>query len=411
LRKLDNWLEAYLEYNDNTEPPKIYHKWIAVSCVAAVLRRKCFLSWGSLLFYPNFYIVLVGPPGRCRKGTAMGPGFRLLSDLNIKMAAESITREALIRELKDSSDSQVDLTTGKMCLHASLTIYSPELTVFLGYNNHQLMSDLTDWFDCRERWTYRTKNMGTDDIVGVWVNLIGATTPDLIQTALPLDAIGSGLTSRIIFVYADKKDKVCPAPFLTQEQMRLWTYLVQDLEQMSMVSGAFRVTSAFMERWTDWYIRADSKPPFTDPRLAPYVERRPTHLFKLSMIMAMFRDKTMSRIIEEVDLLSAIDLLEETEGPMLSTFGGVGKNAQAPLLNRIMVMISDRKSITRQDLLQMYLHDTSSEELDGILKTLDDAGYIKIRFDGSNCPTIEHVPGSNAKSLGVKYDQSALRGN
>jgi len=113
------------------------------------------------------YIVLVGPSGKCRKGTAMGFGMKFLREMGIKMAAESTTREALCRDLKQSNDTKVDISTGDLQLHSSLTIYSQELTVFLGYNNQALMSDLTDWYDCRDAWTYRTKNQGTDDIVGV----------------------------------------------------------------------------------------------------------------------------------------------------------------------------------------------------------------------------------------------------
>jgi len=101
------------------------------------------------------YVVLVGPSGRCRKGTAMNQGMWFMREMGIKMAAESITREALIRELKEANkEMSVDVTTGELNMHASITIYSQELTVFLGYNNLALMSDLTDWYDCRNEWTY-----------------------------------------------------------------------------------------------------------------------------------------------------------------------------------------------------------------------------------------------------------------
>ncbi|GAG17670.1 unnamed protein product, partial [marine sediment metagenome] len=89
-----------------------------------------------------------------------------LDELGIKLAAEAITREALIRELKNSSADDIDHETGKATHHSSLTIWAQELAVFLGYYNHQLLSDLTDWYDCKSKWTYRTKTMGTDEIIG-----------------------------------------------------------------------------------------------------------------------------------------------------------------------------------------------------------------------------------------------------
>ena len=215
-RQLDDWLDAYLEFTDNTEPPTQFHRWTALSLIASVLQRKCHLEWGSLTFYPNMYVVLVAPSGKARKGTAMGVGLQMLEELGVKLAAESITREALVRELANVSDKIIYPDNERVEFHSSLTIFSPELTVFLGHNNFQLMSDLTDWYDCRQKWIYRTKNMGTDEIVGVWVNLIGATTPSLIQTALPMDAIGGGLTSRIIFVCEQNKKRIVPVVLPTR---------------------------------------------------------------------------------------------------------------------------------------------------------------------------------------------------
>lgn len=371
MRRLDNWLDSYLLFNENSEPPTIYHKWVAVSVIAGVLRRKVFLPWGPLTFYPNFYVVLVGPPGRCRKGTSMKPGYNLLRELGIKMAAESITREALIRELKDASDSQIDPTNGRIDLHSSLTIYSPELTVFLGYNNHQLMSDLTDWFDCGDRWTYRTKNMGTDDISGVFVNLIGATTPDLIQSTLPLDAIGGGLTSRMIFVYADKKAKTVPVPFVSMETQALRSHLLHDLEQISMIQGPFRVTKQFTDEWTKWYTEADSKQLFNDGRLAAYEERRPTHILKLSMIMSVMRDKQMQQIITAEDLANAIHLLEETELSMRQTFGGVGKATNVGVMGKMLTLLGEHGMLTRSQLINAFCHDVTIQGLDEVLNTLE----------------------------------------
>ena len=142
-RRLPDWITGFLKYTENTEPPYTFRLWTALHTITAVLQRKCYLPWGSLTFYPNMYIVLVAPPGAARKGTAMGPSLDMLSEpnLGVKLAAEAITREALIRELKNANDTIINQQTGEMIFHSSLTIHSQELTVFLGYHNYQLMSD------------------------------------------------------------------------------------------------------------------------------------------------------------------------------------------------------------------------------------------------------------------------------
>ena len=107
----------------NTEPPDIFHRWCAVSCLAACLQRKCVLPWGRLRFYPNLYVILIAPPGRTRKSTAMDPVMQFLEQpsLNIHMAAESVTREQLIRELLNSQEFTQNVD-GKMVGHCSMTI-------------------------------------------------------------------------------------------------------------------------------------------------------------------------------------------------------------------------------------------------------------------------------------------------
>jgi hypothetical protein len=370
-----------MTYTNKSEPPKLYHSWVAVSTIAAALRRKCKLQLGTLTFYPNMYIVLVGPSGKCRKGTAMGPGEDMLTDLGIKIASTSITREALIHQLKTSSDTSITLD-GKMSMHSSLTIFSKELTVFLGYNNQQLMADLTDWYDCAGRWEYRTKNMGTDDIVGVWVNLIGATTPDLLQTTLPRDAIGGGLTSRIIFVYENKKDHTEPFPVQSREEIELGKILRTDLERISMLQGEFSVSEAFIETWIQWYTAIDnSPPPFEDHRFSGYFERRPTHMYKLCMIFNAARTDSMCIDVQDFD--AALDLLIRTEKMMPYTFSGLGKSPHSDTLNRVLSVIGVKKRISVSELQSMFWADADKRTLQGVVETLVSMKYATVLYEGS----------------------------
>ncbi len=366
-RKLKDWIDGYMVYTENSEPPYLFRKWCAVSVIAAALQRKCCMPWGSLTFYPNMYIVLVGPPA-ARKGTAMGPAQDLLYDLGIKMASEAITREALIRELKNANGTVIDPETGSIEHHSSLTVFSPELTVFLGYNNPALLSDLTDWYDCRKKWVYRTKTQGTDEIFGVFVNILGATTPDLIRATLPLDAIGGGLTSRIIFVFEQNKGKVVPAPFYTDAEQGLLQQLQADLEQIHLLQGDFRPTEDFLEAWVDWYSVQDQHPPFKDKNFAGYIERRPNHVMKLSMILNAAR--TDSMVVEARDFEAALHLLEQTEIKMPRTFSGVGHSSMAAVLSQVMAEVGARGKVSFGELLSIFHQDADKRTLEAIVDTM-----------------------------------------
>lgn len=386
-RILEDWIAGYQQFTDNSESPDLYKEWVAVSVIAACLQRKVHLEWDTPT-YPNMYIVLVGPSGKARKGTAMTPGLEMLQELGtINLAAESITREALIRELKRSSGTE--LTDDKMISHCSLTIYSPELTVFLGYNNQQLMVDLGDWFDCRPRWTYRTKTQGEDEIIGVWVNLIGATTPELLQESMPSIAIGGGLASRMIFVYQEKKSKTIALPFLTVEDMKLRHNLMLDLDRIRMMKGEFSLSQNFLDLWVPFYEKQDDNPPFKDPKFNAYFSRRAKHLLKLCMIMSASDGDDMQitgRIFER-----AKDLLERTEVFMPRTFAGFGQSDQAAVLVRVMAVLGARKSIAYNELIEMFFEDATLDTMEAIIRTIEHMKWGKMSRTQEGVGTLHYT--------------------
>jgi len=261
-----------------------------------------------------------------------------------------------------------------MDIHASLTIFSKEFTVFLGYQNNELMSDLTDWYDCDDDWEYRTKHEGVDNVKGVWVNLIGATTPDLIQSSLPLNAIGGGLTSRMIFVYEQHKAKTVHMPFYTEREQDLRTSLGLDLERIKMLKGDFKVTKDFLNAWVDWYTDCDRNPPFDDPRFAGYIERRPTHSMKLAMICNASRTDSMQ--LDREDLDRAINILRQTEVKMRLTFSGVGRSGSANTLSQVMAELALKKEMTFGELLSRFYNDVDKWALEKIVETLNAMNYV-----------------------------------
>ncbi len=383
MRQLSDWIDAYMEYTEETEPAVLYRKWVAISTLAAALRRKVWLPWdidGRL--YPNLYVVLVGPPGKCRKGTAMSSGMSLVKELGIKLAPNALTREQLIRELADSTD--VTITKDKKYItHASLTILSPELTVFLGYDNKQMIMDLTDWYDCHDNWEYRTKTQGADEIAGVWVNLLGATTPQQVQTALPPDTFGGGLASRIIFVFEEDKAKKVPEPNDSPELRELRRKLLNDLTQINQLDGAFKVSKNYMERWVDWYMRSDQTAPDMPPTFEGYLNRRQTHIRKLSMICSVSRSDDL--LLTEQDWDRALDILKQTEVKMPRTFAGVGTSRYSHLLVQLMDYISSKKRVSTQEIYQdFYANFESQKQFKDQLGMLANQGFIGYEQNGQS---------------------------
>lgn len=390
-RKLPNWIDAFMLYTNNTEPPRLFRKWTAISCIAAALQRKCFINWGtSLIFYPNLYIVLVGPSAT-GKGTAMNPGLDILSEIPvIRMSAQSTSLQALIRHLKDTNLTDIDQVTGNQYFHSSLTIFSKEFTVFLGYHNNELMAALCDWYDCDRKWAYETISRKREEITGVWVNLFGGTTPDLIQSSLPIDSIGGGLTSRIIFVYEEKKDKLVTIPIQSEKEKDLKQLLIHDLEKVALLSGEFKFTEGFAEMWHEWCLQADTNPPFIDTKFDGYNGRRRTHLMKLSMIMSAAHGKHDLTLTTD-DLTDAIECLMEVEVKMSNVFRGVGKSDISGLINKVthFLLTSKVDEVPYFQFARHFNSDMDKLMMDRVLRTLEASHIAKVINRPGNESTIK----------------------
>lgn len=367
-RHYPDFLTAYLKYVDKTESPASYHIWTCLSIMGAAMQRRTYLQWGMKTFYPNLYVVLVGPSG-CRKGTAMTIGKDLIKNVNgILVTSESVTREALIRDMREGVNQYVDPTDGQLRYHSSISVFSEELSVFLGQQNIKFLADLTDWFDCPDDWTYRTKGSGTDKIVGICPNILGATAPDWLKSILPSEAFGGGFTSRIIFVVEEEKRQLVSNPHIAPEVMAMREGLINDLQQMALMAGPFLFQTETMEFYEDWYIKQSKKPAIRDPLFAGYCERRATHLLKLSMVVSASRSN--SRIIYRDDLERALLLLEAIEPKMPRTFLGMGKAKYSEMTALIYDYVKRHGKASSSELLNKFHLDLDEYSMKIICGTL-----------------------------------------
>jgi len=378
-RNIPDWIDGFMLLTEESEPPILFRKWTAISTIASALQRKCRVEIGiSLTFYPNFYVVLVGPSAT-GKGTAMKYAYDIIEQIpTIRMSAQATSLQALIRRMKEVNLTDIDQETGDQLYHSSFTIFSNEFTVFLGYHNRELIAALCDWYDCHNRWTYDTIKRDREEVIGVWVNILAGTTPDNIQTSLPLEAIGGGLTSRIIFVNEEKKAKLVVFPSTTKRELDLQQYLAHDLEQIALISGVFKFTENAMEIYSSWCRTADENPPFYSPKFDGYCGRRRNHLISLSMVCSASRNNDL--IITEDDLSRAAALLAEVEVKMGTVFRGIGTSDISSLINDAIVFIENSRTpdIPMWQFARKFEGNMDKIVLDRVLFTLEASKYITI---------------------------------
>lgn len=371
MRALPNWLDSYLSYTKNTEPKESYRTWCGLSAIASALQRKCYLVNGSETFYPNLYVVLVGPPA-ARKGTAMRPATEFLKELGIPLAADEASRQKLVNNLEDAYNNHT-APDGTFYMHSSLTILASELTVFLGYQNIDFLSVLCKWYDCEDRFEYDTHAHGKIEVSNIWVNLLGATTPMMVQASLPVTAVGSGFASRTVFVYEDTKAGWIPRPHYDQS---LYEPLRRDLYAIRDLCGQFTCSNEFFAAYDPWYAGGASWRGFTEPRLEFYVQRRHVQLLKLSMLYSAARSDDM--VITRADFDDSLRTLEAAERRMSNTFRGFGANPLASVQMQVMKILAEYKKVPYKALMNAVCEDTDTKGLSTVIATLEDMGYCKM---------------------------------
>lgn len=384
-RQLDNWLDAYLEYTNNSESPLSYHTWCGLSIMAGAMQRKVYLRWGlGQIIYPNLYIVLIGPSGRTRKGVAIGIAKELLKDVpGITITPESSSgRQAMILAMKRATVNFQDPSDGKVKWHCSVTSFSEELSVFLGQGDISYLASLTDWYDSKDDWEYETVGRGKDSLHGLCLNFLGGTAPDWIQSMIPYEAVGGGFTSRVIFIVETEKRKLVPEHTMTDREIQLQEALQNDLERISKMAGEVLLLDETKKLYVDWYIEQDKltsagQPAVDDPRFAGYCERRATHLRKLMMICSAARSDNL--IVEPSDFKRALKLLESAEVNMARTFGGFGKSKTSDATETIKDYIQKVRITTRKTVLARFYRDVDAFTLSQIESTLVQMGFMRAK--------------------------------
>ena len=375
-RQLTDFISGYLKYGEKTESPTQYHLWCGICAIASALQRRCRMPWGVETIYPNHYVVLIGPSGKCRKGVAMGICYDIVHEAGIKTCAESVTREALIRDFKESINSYSDPGGGEIQYHCSMTIFSEELSIFLGNKDVRFLADLTDWYNCKSEWTYRTKNMGTDKIANMCFNMLGATAPDWLTSILPQEAVGGGFTSRIIFVAESEKRSVEAAPFTPDYELR--DALINDLELISTLCGEFKFKEDAQQMYIDWYEKHSDSPAMKDPRFAGYNERRATHIRKLSMVCSVSRSNDL--IITVADFERARLILEAVEANMPRVFRGLGKAKYSELTMYVFDYVMQRGEVSKGEIMRKFHMDLDDYTMDIVTKTLMSMKVLTVKY-------------------------------
>lgn len=387
-RIFGNWLKSYMSYTRDSEAPDEFHFWTGVATIAGALRRRVWIDMRKFQWTPNFYIVLVGPPGVVTKSTTTRIGLRLLEKVDgIKFGPQSLTWQALTESLEQSAE-YVEWTEGgelKQRAHSSLTISIPELGTMLRMDDSSLVDVLVSMWDGQlESWGHKTKTSGSTQVLNPWLNIIGATTPSWIQGNFPEHMIGGGLASRIIFIYGERKRHLIAYPdeiSHSSEYFRHEEALISDLKEIAEIKGPYELNSEAREWGKSWYKDLWTKRPahMASERYSGYLSRKQTHIHKLAMVMAAA--KRNDQVVTKEDLVEADQLLTLTEPFMTKVFESVGVVDEAKHVGEVVTYVKHYGTITAEELYHMVRNNISERDFKSAVRIALQGQLLKIVVD------------------------------
>lgn len=385
-RKLDDWLKAYMAYTIPLEAPDKFHFWTGVSTIAGALRRRCWFDMGMFQWYPNFYIILVAPPGIVSKSTTLNVGMRLLRKVkDIHFGPDAVTWPALTQAL---AASRIDYPIGQLGMvpMSCITIASSEFGTFLNPNDREMVDVLVDLWDSRVgSWEKRTKTSGADKVVNPWINIAACTTPGWIAGNFPEYLIGGGFTSRCIFVFADEKRRLIayPGAELPPEFKSMEADLIHDLQEIARMQGEFTLTDgarAFGVQWyTSHYKELNSL--LQNPQFSGYLARKQTHIHKLAMILSASESDNL--IITETHLRAADAIISSLEQDMPAVFSHIGAQGGSRHFLSIMDIVRAQRKIGKRDLYRQVSGRMSHSEFADAMEGAIFSGWVKAEMVGN----------------------------
>ena len=386
-RHYEDWLSTYIEYAGYGEAPRHMSFWTGVSTIAGALRRRVWINQVYFKWYPNFYVVLVAPPGIVSKSSTVSIGMSLLRQVpGIQFGPDVVTWQALIESFAESTEG-FDLD-GTIHVHSPLTLESSEFGNLLNPQDRDMVDLLVNLWDGKQgKFKKKTKNNGSDEIENPWINLIACTTPSWIAGNFPEYMIGGGFTSRCVFVYAEEKARLVPylSEVVPEGHELMARRLVEDLVDIATnLVGEYKLTPDAMAWGAEWYTKhyTTRAVNLEDDRFGGYIARKQTHIHKLAMILAASGGNTLT--ITENHLAIADNMVTDLEVDMARVFAKIGKSDFSFYADRLVQFIQRSGSVPYTEAYRfVHTHFPSVRDFEDVLAGLVRAGFVRMDRQGA----------------------------
>lgn len=334
-RRHQHWIHDFITtVAPRSEAPSRYLYWAAVATLGGAIRRRCYIDMGTFQWYPNWYILLVGPPGLVKKSTTIDIATRLLRQVpGVVFGSDCTTWQQFVSEVAAADDTfATGGTAGASFMDqeyvqsSAITFAISEFGTFFNPKDLEMVNVLTAFWDGSDSpFRKATKTSGTDIINSPFVNMIAGTTPRWLGQNFAAFA-GWGLSARMILLHADEVSQYIPYPDEKWgDEAKTWSAsFLEDLTRISNLEGPVHISPEARELARPWYpelmerIKGFSSSQYSDIWTQDYLQRKWSHMWKLALILSVAQSDRL--VISPDDVQEAMAQCDAVEDELSRIF-------------------------------------------------------------------------------------------
>ena len=408
-RNYTDYVGACVDAIKNSPIPKPFAKWTALSSISGALGRRVWFPMPNYNIGSNLFVILIASPGRNKSVSLILPFTKVFNKLTTPVGTEEthenfnsglddyglrkhplyliqdkITPEKLAVDMTKITrpDIRVSyLRDDETFKDSSLSLVTSEFGTFMTRSERNLQFFLTDMWDSREAYSYKTKTAGEYLIKGPCLNWIACATPEQFVDNLPEDARSQGLLSRMLPIFYEGER--IPQD-LTQKVISDNTIdnLRNDLSIIAKMYGPMKFDDdAFDEANEDIYNNLQPEP--TDPHLSEYGQRRVSHFLKVAVSVSASRRST--RKIMKEDWETTKEIMFEVEKNMPKALEGFGMARTGRIVHDMKVWLESTMALKKRRYVRLGAFKkevirkiANPGEMDQTIRAMVDSGYIKV---------------------------------
>ena len=415
------WLDDYIAFAQTAAPmtPPSFHEAAGLFALSVMLGRRLVLRYGIMSFYPNLYLLWIGPSTLYRKSTALRvlTGVLRRTSAQVALLSEDLTPEALLLDMSTTIPTTlpnwppleqerwlqqrgVANQRGLLLDEASFLFSSMQRDYKEG-----LLGLLLKIYDCPDELSGQTVTRGRTSVPDPSLAFFGVSTPKAMEEHLRNELLwANGLWRRFALVvpdaspvYAEDSGPTDYPPSLIQSLERIAqlapppTAMLREPEdgprsvELHDVRAPVGVTLAegVLEAWRA-YTRAVSFDLLTDnlveEHLHPSYGHLGTQVIKVAMLLAAADATSPTVRVERAHLARAVAIVERWRTALHRVWSDGSMTDELRLSERVLVLLASAgtEGLTTRD-ISRTLHRTARDVRDALDLLLKAGAVVCLR--------------------------------